>query len=285
MRRALQPPPRRRALPLQQLQHAPLVAVGRLHVAVREPLGVRRDMGGHEERLRGELQRHQVVVLHRTGGDCGNIDRSRDAMCSPIDTIIVAPAMRASSASAETPGGGHGDASSHMRRLRKAGSSASMCDRAVDPVRGKPTPRSSTSTSCVVDLGVTRVPVLDLEPVHERADERAVERLRTELVESRLRARPTGPAPRALPARSRRRSRCSPVSFRAWSTSAWMRRLTVALGVTRRPSSRAASTAPSSRSPSRRPRCTARSPAAAPGTTRRPVTGMTENVGRRPSRP
>ena len=61
---ALQPPPLLRCLPLEQLEDPLLVAVGRLHVAVGEPVGVGRDVGGHQEELRLELQRHQVVVLH-----------------------------------------------------------------------------------------------------------------------------------------------------------------------------------------------------------------------------
>ena len=82
-------------------------------------------------------------------GDCGSIERIHAAMWSlPMVTMAVAAARRASSSSGETPGGGHGDCSSHRRRFRNVRSSARRCDSAVEPVRGNPTPRSSTATSC-----------------------------------------------------------------------------------------------------------------------------------------
>ena len=67
VRGALEPPHLLGCLPLEQLEHPLLVAVRGLHVTVREPVGVRRDLRGHQERLGGELEGHEVVVLHRAG--------------------------------------------------------------------------------------------------------------------------------------------------------------------------------------------------------------------------
>ena len=119
--------------------------------------------------------------------DCGSIDRSRATVCSrPMSTPIRAAAIRASSSSADTPGGGHGVCSSQIRRIRNVGSSASRWESAVEPVRGNPTPSNSMVTSCSSISGMTRVPVLDLQPVDQRPDERSVERRLTEVVEASL---------------------------------------------------------------------------------------------------
>ena len=81
--------------------------------------------------------------------DWGSIERSRAAMWPwAISSTIRVASMRAWSAAGSTPGGGHGSPSSQVRRLRKAGSSPSRCDSAVEPVRGRPTPTNSISTVC-----------------------------------------------------------------------------------------------------------------------------------------
>ena len=67
VRRALQLPPVGRALPLQQLEDAMLVAVRRFHVGLDEPVRVRGKPCHREEDLSLELERHEVVVFVGAG--------------------------------------------------------------------------------------------------------------------------------------------------------------------------------------------------------------------------
>ena len=75
-----------------------------------------------------------------------------------------------------------------------------MCDRAVEPVRGKPDSQQLDLDLLFVDLGVAAVPVLDLKPVDEGLDQRGVEGLLAEIVEVGLGHGRRGPGPRVLPA-------------------------------------------------------------------------------------
>ena len=66
------------------------------------------------------------------------------------------------------------------------GSSASRWESAVEPVRGKPDAEQLDRDLLLLDLRMTREPVLDLQPVDQRPDERSVERRLTEVVEACL---------------------------------------------------------------------------------------------------
>ena len=82
-----------------------------------------------------------------------------------------ATAIRGSVCSVAVSGGGHGWPASHTRSERRAGSWASRKLSAVDPVRGRPEPEQRRDDLLLVDLGVRGVPLLDLEPVDQVADD------------------------------------------------------------------------------------------------------------------
>ena len=189
MGRALEPPALLGRLPLEQLQHPLLVAVRGLHVAVGEPVGVRRDVRGHEEDLRLELEGHQVVVLHRPGR------RLRQHRAQPRGPCGPAPCRPRCSAPA-MPGlvGLRRHAGRRARRLLlpdaevaerrvlgRAGATARSSRSA-----GSPTPSSSICTSCSSISGWRAYQSSICSRFTSGRTSDRVERLLAELVELRL---------------------------------------------------------------------------------------------------
>ena len=139
--RRLQPPRPRRLAPLQELQHAPLVAVRRREVGLEQPVGVRRDLREREEHLRLEVERQEVEALERT------LDVGRDVMARvPIFCWLFQPSGTPGiGAASPSTAAGTASADSHMCRYRMSGSCASRNDSAVEPVRGRLRPMSGAS--------------------------------------------------------------------------------------------------------------------------------------------
>ena len=254
MGRALQPPAVRGALPLEELQHAQLVAVHGLHVAVEEPVSVRRDPRGGEEHLRLELERHQVVVLDRAAR------RLRQHRPQPRRHRVLRgdDRLRRGEASRVVLGG-----DARRRARRRLLPSAQRADPGVlaeeRGERGRARAREADSEQLdfhflVLDLRVTGVPVLDLQSVGQGADERVVEHVLTELVEVRLGERRAQQHLEPLAPRVGAEVVQAGVCARARSTSSCSRAATVTLAALTgvRPG-RAASSAPSSRWRTRRP--------------------------------
>ena len=164
-----------------------LVAIRRFHVAPGEPVGVGRDMGVHEEVLRLELHCHQVVVFHRPARRPRQ-HRAQTRRHAAVTALHhgarrLHPCLVLVGEKARWWTGGHffPDAQvsealvlgQHGRQRRRAGAGESDAEE-LDLDR------------LLADLRVRGVPVLDLEAVHQRPDQRRVEGLFAELVEGRL---------------------------------------------------------------------------------------------------
>ena len=120
----------------------PLVAVGRREVGVEQPVVVRRAVGERREVVGPEVERHQLLALHRTrSATSGTSAASRGFISSCIAMFAVVVAILGSGAST-VDGGGHGWPDSQRRSDRALGSSARRNDSAVEPVRGSPRPIS-----------------------------------------------------------------------------------------------------------------------------------------------
>ena len=107
-------------------------------------------------------------------------------------------------------GGGHGWPDSQRRSDRAFGSSARRNDSAVDPVRGRLSPISGGVDRLVVNLRMTPVPILDLQPRPQQPGDEHRQDHFTEFVERRLVVRPRRRDARDLRGTSRRRSRSIP---------------------------------------------------------------------------
>ena len=188
MRRALQPPRRRVGLaPLQQLEHAALVPVGRGEVGVEQPVGVRRHLGEGREVVGLEVERHEVLALHRPRRR--RPARARPARVRSPPATATRLARRSGDRRRSTvDGGGHGwfDSQQPQRRAsgpRRAGTRARSSPCAATQ------PDQRRVDRLVVDLGMPAVPVLDLQP---RGEQPVI--------------RTAGPSPRALSRASSRRA-------------------------------------------------------------------------------
>jgi hypothetical protein len=101
-------------------------------------------------------------------------------------------AIRGSESSVAVSGGGHGELASHVRNERRERSQANKKLRAVDPVRGIPNPkRGATIRPLLTDFRVKPIPFLDLEPVHQVADDLIGIHVPTELIQTSFRRQRT----------------------------------------------------------------------------------------------
>ena len=143
----------------------------------------------------------------------------------PVNISLVksmpawATAMRGSVCSVAVSGGGHG-----VGRLphaqRPAGRVLGQQEaQRGGPGAGKAEPEQRGHDLLVVDLGVPGVPLLDLEPVDQVADDLVGHGADAHLVERRLGVQASGPGPRGPHARCRRRSRRTRPARSACATS------------------------------------------------------------------
>ena len=215
VRRALEPPGLLGCAPLQQLQHALLVAVGGLHVAVREPVRVGGYVRRHQEDLGLELEGHQIVVLHRSGRGLRQhrpqagghvLVAQRHDGARHFHACFVGfgghPRWRARIELFPDPKiAERGIFGQQMRQRRRA--------------RPRETDTEQLDVDLLlVDLRVPPIPVLDVQPVDQRPHEGGIERFLAELVELPFGSVPRERAPRAPPASCHprsRRARSSPV--------------------------------------------------------------------------
>jgi hypothetical protein len=100
---------------------------------------------------------------------------------------ICVSAMRGSVCSVAVSGGGQGFPASHVRNERLVVSLAKRKLKAVEPVRGSPSPNSGATISCSLISGCCAYHLLHLEPVHEQADDLVDHDALAQLVERRFR--------------------------------------------------------------------------------------------------
>ena len=138
-----------------------------------------------EEDLGRELEGHQIVVLHRSGR---GLRQHRPQASGHV--LVAQRHDGARHFHARFVGfGRHArrwtriDALPRCGRSRNAGSSASKCDSAVEPVLGKPTPSSSTQTSCSSISGCRRYQSSIFSRLISGRTRERIERFLAELVE------------------------------------------------------------------------------------------------------